>query len=414
MDGRTARTSGPRDGAEAEELEQVVRRVARARVRDPHLVDDVVQETLERVFSRGDDLEPAARQPYAIVVATNLIATKLRTEGRRSRHLHRLGDPTSPELPEETFLRRDEHRSMQDALGRLSPRDREVLLAHEVLDITTKELAEGARTSSGAIAVRLAAARAKLRVEYVLSHRREPPSPTALPLRPAGALLARRSAAHRPLGGPAPGVVRAVRLPERARLHPQPCVGCARARAGGSLGGRARLVGSARQPGTGRGRHGRGRRRCTHRAVGVVGPHHRGTRSRSAGHRIVDRCASLPQAPSDAGPVRVGAVDLRSIPQEQLGGERVTVRSAPVGEVPADEGFWMGDGAGGRIWVQLVGGGESAVAVEPGATVTFDGSLLEASEGFAEGVGVTEAEGAAELAPGAIDIEVDATEVALR
>ena len=55
------------------------------------------------------------------------------------------------------------------ALARLSPAEREVLLAHEVDGTGTAELAASRNTSPGAIAAQLNRTRAKLRVEYLLA-----------------------------------------------------------------------------------------------------------------------------------------------------------------------------------------------------------------------------------------------------
>jgi serine/threonine-protein kinase RsbT len=146
-------------------------------VQDPHLADDLVQETLARVLAHEPPLDADAARPYAIVVAQNLVASTRRTDGRRAGNAHRLVDLRSAELPEDAVVRGDERSSMSRAMARLSPPDREMLISHEVHDVSTKELADGVGTTPGAIAVRLAAARAKLRVEYVLSLRREPPLP---------------------------------------------------------------------------------------------------------------------------------------------------------------------------------------------------------------------------------------------
>ncbi|MDQ3353938.1 MAG: hypothetical protein M3507_05575 [Actinomycetota bacterium] len=50
-------------------LEPVVRRVVAARVTDPHLVDDLVQETLARVLESRPSLDGGALVAYAIVSA---------------------------------------------------------------------------------------------------------------------------------------------------------------------------------------------------------------------------------------------------------------------------------------------------------------------------------------------------------
>jgi hypothetical protein len=90
-----------------------------------------------------------------------------------------------------------------------------------------------------------------------------------------------------------------------------------------------------------------------------------------------------------------------------LVGTPVTVRDAVVSAVPADEGFWIEDGAGGQLWVQLTGAGESPVSVEQGATVSFTGMLVATPPGFPDEVGLDAGEGSGELADRAVHVELD-------
>ena len=85
--------------------------------------------------------------------------------------------------------------------------------------------------------------------------------------------------------------------------------------------------------------------------------------------------------------------DLGNYHDQQAVGRAVRVQS-----VPADEGFWVGTSQSDRIWVQLTGTrGESDYKVKEGDTVDFTGTVTQAPEGFAADVGVTAAEGAAQL-----------------
>ena len=71
--------------------------------------------------------------------------------------------------PDGPLLQREERSMVGAALARLSPAEREVLLAHEVAGTGTAELAARRNTSPGAIAAQLNRTRAKLRVEYLLA-----------------------------------------------------------------------------------------------------------------------------------------------------------------------------------------------------------------------------------------------------
>ena len=79
-------------------------------------------------------------------------------------------------------------------------------------------------------------------------------------------------------------------------------------------------------------------------------------------------------------------------------GQPVTGTAVQVLSVPADEGFWVGTSDTERVWVQLTGeAGESPYQVTEGDTVDFEGTVVAHQAGFAAGVGVDEAEGAAML-----------------
>ena len=85
-----------------------------------------------------------------------------------------------------------------------------------------------------------------------------------------------------------------------------------------------------------------------------------------------------------------GAGDLGSFADEAATGTAVEVQA-----VPSDEGFWVGEGAEDRVWVQLTGAeGESPFKVAEGDRVSFTGTVTPAAAGFTDDIGLTGAEGA--------------------
>jgi hypothetical protein len=113
-------------------------------------------------------------------------------------------------------------------------------------------------------------------------------------------------------------------------------------------------------------------------------------------------------APSPAAPRPVPATltvgGARMLPAARVGsmtalaGRTAVAREAPVQSVPADEGFWVGDGPGRRVWVQLdTHGHESAVHVRPGQHVSFIANVVPAEANTPSGLGITDAEGGREL-----------------
>jgi RNA polymerase sigma factor (sigma-70 family) len=147
----------------------VIRRVVAARIRDRQLVDDLVQETLARVMAARDRIEQGTLAPYAVAVARNLVVAVGKGQDRAQRTAHLLVEDTADLPPDAAVLQREETTVVGAALARLSPQERQVLLAHEVDGAGTAELAATRGSTPGAIAAQLNRTRAKLRVEYLLA-----------------------------------------------------------------------------------------------------------------------------------------------------------------------------------------------------------------------------------------------------
>jgi RNA polymerase sigma factor (sigma-70 family) len=131
----------PEPGDPVLDLLPLIRRVVGARVRDPQLVDDLVQETLLRVMAARSRVEGDTLAPYAVVTARNLIVSAAQREQRARRNAHLLVDPDAPADLDEETLRREEASLVGTALARLSRPEREILLAHGVGGVDTASLA---------------------------------------------------------------------------------------------------------------------------------------------------------------------------------------------------------------------------------------------------------------------------------
>ena len=153
-------------------VEAVVRRTLAARIRDRHLIEDLTQETLARLAGTEHRFSPDAERAYAVVTARNLLVSHFRRQSVRGRHLHRLLDNEGSDDPAQATLDREESDTMTSALGQLDPADRDLLMRHEVHGTDLATLAGEANVTSGAIAMRLARARANLRLEFLLAFRR--------------------------------------------------------------------------------------------------------------------------------------------------------------------------------------------------------------------------------------------------
>jgi len=169
--------------AELAALAPMVRRIITARVPDSATADDLVQETLVRVLAASGRIEPGMLEPYAIVTARNVVASLWRERDRHRRNQHRIVDLLPAGSPDEDLLAQEEQSAVAQALVRLSDRERETLLAHEVSGQDTRSLAAELGSTAGAVAAQLNRARARLRVEYLLARDHiEPPTDRCRPV----------------------------------------------------------------------------------------------------------------------------------------------------------------------------------------------------------------------------------------
>jgi RNA polymerase sigma factor (sigma-70 family) len=389
-----------------------LRRFALSRLDDVHDADDVVQETLTRVLVARRRLEDETLTGYAFTVARNLIAAHYRHAQLHRRHAPRLVERGEPAQPESVVLASEDRRALGAALAELPEHQRDQLVEHVVHEVTVTDLGEA--SGAGAVAAQLARTRARLRVDYLLALRG-----VTLPTgRCRPVLLAisagdrRRQAALR--AGPHLSRCRTCAELSEPLLHRR------RALAGflpwiplGALQGHlARWV----------------RGHPAHSAAGGAGV------AAVVAAVVVAASAGPAAAPSTSGPSPTGS-PTTSAPVSptidspltgpagpvlpvagrlaDLAGQRVQARGVRVLAVPADEGFWVGDSQGRRVWVQLrTGQGrESPVGVRPGQRLTFTALVVRNDAGFLRRAGVSQADGAAELARQGAHLEVAAADI---
>jgi RNA polymerase sigma factor (sigma-70 family) len=169
--------------ADVAALIPMLRRIVGARVGGHPAADDLVQETLVRVLAASGRIEPGMLEPYAIVTARNVIASMWRDDDRHKRNQNRVVDLRPPAAPDEQLLADEEQSAVSRALARLSERDREALLAHDVSGQDTASMAALTGSTAGAVAAGLSRTRARLRVEYLLVLEQiEPPTDTCRPV----------------------------------------------------------------------------------------------------------------------------------------------------------------------------------------------------------------------------------------
>jgi RNA polymerase sigma factor (sigma-70 family) len=383
---------------EITELEALLRRVVGTRVDDPDTVDDLVQETLARVIAVRGRLDDEAVTPYAIVTARNLVTSLARERERGRRHRPRLVDLSEPERPEDAVLRREEAAAVEAALAELPDHEREAVVAHELEGVDTATLAEARRSTPGAVGVQLARTRARLRLDYVLALRRvELPTPRCRPVLLALSAGDRRRQLALDAGGhlmQCPTCASLSRpLVERRRsiavLLPLLALWWLWRRLQAWVRRRPVLAS------------------LTASAVAVTGlvlvpP----LVERDQAPRPAPTTTTVPPGAAGGGGgggsgVRlvVPGRSLLPVPGREVlarhAGQRVRGEHVPVRGVYADEGFWAGTSDRDRLWVQLIGRGESPFQVRSGQRASFTGRLVPNPPGFARRVGMVAEEGAA-------------------
>lgn len=384
-------------------VEPVIRRVIAARTANAADVDDLVQDCLERLLVARQRLAPEAVLPYAVVTARNLVSSNARTALRRAAAAPRLHDASEPDRPEEVLLAGESRRAMTAALARLSDAERQDLLAYHGFGATESVAAPPAH---GALRVRMARARAKLRLEYLLAYRHlELPTPQC-----RGVLLAisagdtrrqrqlnaaqhlldcetcamlsepldRRSVALTAIA--IPGALVAW-LARQAKVHPVHT-------AAGAAAGSAVVA-----------------------AAAVLGP-------RLAAPPPERHVQISAPAPRPAPVIRDLSIGGRPVSDAAAGqsirsmiGEHANASGAVVVAAMTRNGFWIGS-VQGRVWVELVGP-LRPLRVRTGDQVRFGGTVVGNSRSFSGQVGLTSRSDAELLARQGAHLAVSTTNISV-
>jgi RNA polymerase sigma factor (sigma-70 family) len=382
-----------------EELAPIVRRVIAAKVRDPDIVDDLVQETLTRLVEAWPRLNQDAVTAYAVVTARNLVASLARRKATEDRHAHRLLDLRDPVEPEEEAIRQEDRDAVATALDKLSNRERGAVVAHEVAGKDTATLAQEMGSSQGGVAVQLARARAKLRVDYLMALRKgSPPTSRCRSVLIALSAGDRRRQAALDVSSHLLDCEHCAALSEAlihrrrglAVLLPLGMIAQARnflARHLQTATGQVAAVGVA----------------VATAGVVVLAVASSGTPTTSGGPTTTEELTTT-EGPTALGEstTKVGSLSVRGklvAPWEVAGTDRfagleVKASGSVVRSVPADEGFWIGGTGDNRVWVQLMGRSESPMDVTAGRRVSFSGRIVKHSLSFVRRVGIETSESA--------------------
>lgn len=386
-------------------LVPALRRYVAALVADPHDQQDVVQETLTRMLATASRLSDGVAPGYAFAVARNLIYDRRRERTRFTAVAPRLADPRVPDEPDAQVLAREERTALAEALAALPPEHRDVLVAHAVDRTSLRAL--GGNGTPGALAAKLARARARLRVDYVLAFRGvHLPTPRCHPVLLALSAGDRRRQAALDAGAhlltcpvcPDVSVPLLSRERALAGLLPSGALALAGNRPGAGTVARAAAATTAVAAVV-----------AGLVAVAVLGPD-------SATPPAADTSTAVPRA---SGAPSAGADPcLDRLPPasgaDASAGTQACMSDVEVVSVPANEGFWVRTADGSRAWVQLSVRSESDRRIRAGQRVTLKGTLVRHGADFPASVGVNAGEGAAELARQGLHVRVEPTDLRIQ
>jgi len=149
--------------------------LARWLTRDDHQAEDLVQNAFLRAFRFFDGFRGDDARAWLLTIVRNTYFTQLREE-KNAQHVafdeELLGaeDEESEAMPaavapgpEEAMMARDTRREVNQALEKLPPAFREVIILKEMNDLSYKEIADIAGVPLGTVMSRLARARKMLR-----------------------------------------------------------------------------------------------------------------------------------------------------------------------------------------------------------------------------------------------------------
>jgi len=379
-------------------LTDPLRRIVGARVKDPHQVDDLVQESLLRVLGARDRIAVDALLPYAVVVARNLAASRARREATAQRNAPRLLQSNSVEGPEDAMLRAEEAQAVGVALRALPNAERDALIAHELHGVQAKTIAGASSSTPGGVAAQLARARARMRVEYVVAIRGvDLPTAGCKPVLLALSMGDQRRQRALDAGAHLLTCGTCAELSEPLLTRKRVLAAIAPVGVGAWLAGLKSSVLSG-SPVT--------QLAAATAATGVIATGL--VLSLPSDETVVKPAPTDPTLLVGAGIPAVSRADLVDAARSD---RPVIADDATVLTVPADEGFWIGNGDG-RIWVQLTAAGESSPEVRTGQRLSFRAQPVAHTPGYSRVIGLARADGAGTLDRQPVHLRVAATPVA--
>lgn len=135
-------------------------------LRNPDLVDEVLQTVFRKAIERGDEVDPGAVRAWLTRVAHNEALLLKRKQGVHQRAIERLGqsESDSEPLPIEGLMRQELAEKVREAVNRLPAEQRFVVERRIDSDQTFAEIAAELNVPLGTVLTRMRLALAKLKL----------------------------------------------------------------------------------------------------------------------------------------------------------------------------------------------------------------------------------------------------------
>lgn len=156
-------------------FESKLKRYGRKFLSSPDEIGDLVQDVFIKAYTNIQSFDASLRfSPWVYRIAHNTFANELRRKGRHGMSLFD-ADAILPLIPasettDAPVLEEEIKRDIDELLGSLSPKYREVIVLHYLEELSYQEIGDVLQISAPAVGVRLTRARKQLRDAYIERH----------------------------------------------------------------------------------------------------------------------------------------------------------------------------------------------------------------------------------------------------
>jgi len=134
-------------------------------VKDTAVSEDIVQSVFMKLWETRHSLEIRSFRSYFIQCVKNRCIDYLRSQEVKNKFSHQHSDLPLVEMPEDLWTKTDLDEIIQQAIGKLPPRCREIFIMSRIDNLKTAEIAEKLDLSGRTVETQISKALKILRVE---------------------------------------------------------------------------------------------------------------------------------------------------------------------------------------------------------------------------------------------------------